>query len=98
MRRLRIVLVLLVLALIGLAADRGAGISTWMRQRADLEDSDEQIAKLEAENARLEREIESLQRDPFAIERAIREDLEYARIGETVIRLQDEPRSNPWIP
>jgi cell division protein FtsB len=97
-RRLRIVLVLLALALIGLAADRGAGISTWMRQRADLEDSDEQIAKLEAEIARLEREIESLQRDPFAIERAIREDLEYARVGETVIRVPIDLGSNPRIP
>ena len=81
-----------------LAADRGSGISTWLRQRADLENSDEQLAKLEAEIARLKREIESLQRDPFAIERAIREDLEYARVGETVIRLPNEPGSNPRIP
>ncbi len=69
-----------------------------MRQRADLENSDERIAELEAENARLKQEIESLQRDAFAIERAIREDLEYARIGETVIRVLDEPDSNPRIP
>jgi cell division protein FtsB len=69
-----------------------------MRQRADLENSDGRIAELETENARLRQEIESLQNDPFAIERAIREDLEYARVGETVIRLPDEPDSNPRIP
>jgi cell division protein FtsB len=97
-KRLRTVAVFLAIALIGLAAGRGSGISIWMRQRVDLESSDEQIAQLEAEIARLKREIESLQRDPFAIERAIREDLEYARAGETVIRLQGESRSNPWIP
>ncbi len=96
--RLRVVAVLLALALIYLAADRGSGVSTWVRQRADLENSDEQIAELETENARLRQEIESLQNDPFAIERAIREDLEYARVGETVIRLPDEPDSNPRIP
>jgi cell division protein FtsB len=96
--RLRVVAVLLALALIYFAVDRRSGVSTWMRQRADLENSDEQIAELEAENARLRQEIESLQRDPFAIERAIREDLEYARVGETVIRLSDKPDSNPRIP
>ena len=69
-----------------------------MRQRADLEKSDERIAKVEAENTRLKQEIESLQRDSFAIERAIREDLEYARVGETVIRVPDEPDSNARIP
>ena len=69
-----------------------------MRQRADLENSDERIAKLEAENTRLKQEIESLERDAFAIERAIREDLEYARVGETVIRVPDEPDSNARIP
>ena len=98
MRRRQIVAVLLAIALVGLAAGRGSGISTWMRQRVDLENSGEKIAKLEAEITRLKREIESLQRDPFAIERAIREDLEYARIGETVIRLPDKPGSNPRIP
>jgi cell division protein FtsB len=97
-RRLRIVSALLAVSLVYLAVDRRSGISTWMHQRADLENSDEQIAELEAENARLEQEIESLQRDAFAIERAIREDLEYARIGETVIRVPDESDSNPRIP
>jgi cell division protein FtsB len=96
--RLRVVAVSLALALIYLVVDRGSGVSTWVRQRADLENSDEQIAELEAENARLKQEIESLQSDPFAIERAIREDLEYARAGETVIRLSDERDSNPRIP
>ncbi len=96
--RLRFVAVLLALAGFYLAVDRGSGIATWMRQRADLENSDEQIAGLEAENARLRQEIALLQRDPFAIERAIREDLEYARTGETVIRLPDQPDSNPRIP
>jgi cell division protein FtsB len=96
--RLRFVAVLLGLTLIYFAVNRGSGVSTWMRQRADLENSDGRIAELETENARLRQEIESLQNDPFAIERAIREDLEYARVGETVIRLPDEPDSNPRIP
>jgi cell division protein FtsB len=96
--RLRIVSVLLALTLVYFAVERRSGISTWLQQRDDLEHSDERIAELEAENARLEREIDSLQHDPFAIEQAIREDLEYARVGETVIRIPDKSDSNPRIP
>lgn len=95
MRLLLIIPALLAVALIYIAADPGAGLSTWMAQRADLENSEERIASLEAEIARLEEEIQSLQADPFAIEQAIREDLEYARAAETVIRLPSASSSNP---
>ncbi len=98
MGRLRILAALIVLALVYLAVDRRSGLSTWMRQRADLASSDEKIAALERENERLRREIERLERDPFAIERAIREDLEFARAGETVIRIPASRRTNPRIP
>ncbi len=93
MRPLLIIPALLAVALIYIAADQGSGLSTWMRHQADLENSEERIAHLEAEIARLGQEVRSLQADPFAIERAIREDLEYARPKETVIRLPSGPGS-----
>jgi cell division protein FtsB len=40
----------------------------------------------------LRAEIEALESQPFALERAIREDLELARPGETVVRFgRNEP-------
>ncbi len=87
MRPLLIIPALIAGALIYIAADQGSGIPTWIRQRAYLDSSEERIAKLEGEIERLQREFESLREDPYAIERAIREDLEYARPTEVVIRI-----------
>jgi cell division protein FtsB len=95
---LLIIPALLSAALIYISADRGAGLSTWMRDRDSLENSEEQIARLEAEIVRLKAEVGRLERDPFAIERAIREDLEWARAGETVVRLPGTLDSNPRFP
>ncbi len=89
---------LLAAALIYISADRGAGLSTWMRDRDALENSEEQIARLEAEIVRLKAEVDRLESDPFAIERAIREDLKWARAGETVILLSGAFDSNPRFP
>jgi len=95
---LLIIPVLLAAALIYISADRGAGLSTWMRDRDALENSTEQIARLEAEIVRLKAEVDRLERDPFAIERAIREELEWARAGETVVRIPGVSDSNPRFP
>ena len=84
---LLIIPALLSAALIYISADRGTGLSAWMRDRDALESSEEQIARLEAEIVHLKAEVGRLERDPFAIERAIREDLEYARADETLVRL-----------
>jgi cell division protein FtsB len=95
---LLIIPALLSAALIYISADRGTGLSTWMRDRDALENSEEQIARLEAEIVRLKAEVGRLERDPFAIERAIREDLEWARAGETVVRIPGASDSNPRFP
>jgi cell division protein FtsB len=95
---LLIIPALLLAALIYISADQGTGLSTWMRDRDSLENSEKQIARLEAEIVRLKAEVDRLGRDPFAIERAIREDLEWARAGETVVRLPGALDSNPRFP
>ncbi|MCH7644167.1 MAG: septum formation initiator family protein [Myxococcales bacterium] len=98
MKPLLIIPALFAAALIYISADRGAGLSTWIRDRDALASSEEQIAHLEAEIVRLKAAIGRLERDPFAIERAIRDDLEWARAGETVVRLPGALDSNPRFP
>ena len=98
MKPLLIIPALLVAALIYLSVDRGAGLSTWMRDRDALENSTDQIAQLEAEIVRLKAEVGRLESDPFAIEQAIREDLEWARAGETVVLIPGPSDSNPRFP
>ena len=98
MKSLLIIPALLAAALIYISVDRGAGLSTWMSDRDALENSTDQIAQLEAEIDRLKAEVDRLESDPFAIERAIREDLEWARAGETVLRIPGASDSNPRFP
>jgi cell division protein FtsB len=54
--------------------------------RGELEVSRERIGSLKERVETLEFEINALETDPFALERAIREDLELARPGEIVVR------------
>jgi len=97
-KSLLIIPALFAAALIYISVDRGAGLSTWMRDRDALEDSTDQIAQLEAEIVRLKAEVSRLESDPFAIEQAIREELEWARAGETVVRIPGPSDSNPRFP
>jgi cell division protein FtsB len=78
--------------------DDGTGIRTWLRLAADLRTAQENIAALRLEVAELRREAAALESDPVALERAIREDLEYARPGEVVVRLPSPPSTNARIP
>jgi cell division protein FtsB len=58
----------------------------WWHLRGELRASSERIDLLAKENEALQAEIEALGSDPFALERAIREDLELARSGEVIVR------------
>ena len=76
----------LLLCLTVAAADAESGVSAWMELRSELIDAQGRIGQLQADNASLHEQVVRLREDPFAIERAIREDLELARRGETVVR------------
>jgi cell division protein FtsB len=68
------------------ASGSETGFPKWVRLRSDLKASRERIELLRAEIEALRVEVKALESDPFALERAIREDLELARPGETVVR------------
>ncbi len=74
-------------ALVCAALDDGSGIRTSRQLRSDLRAAEQRVATLRAEIADLRSRVTALETDPFALERAIREDLDFARPGETVVRL-----------
>ncbi len=75
--------------------DPDTGVRSWWRLRGDHAAAQERIAELERDIRALRAEAEALRRDPLAQERAIREDLGFARPGETVIRLPGSDSSLP---
>ena len=68
------------------------GISELQRSRTRVQQMEQEIEALKAENERLVKEIESLKRSTFAVERIAREDLSMSRPGEVVYILQPEKK------
>ena len=84
---------LLVGALVYALANGESGLRPWFRLRAELVDAHSRIDALARENAALQAQVDALGSDPFAVERAIREDLELARAGEVVVLFDPAPAS-----
>jgi cell division protein FtsB len=91
-----VVSVALVLALV----DGESGLRTWWALREDLHAAQARIEQLKSDVAELESEGGGLTGagEPFALERAIRERLVYARDGETLVRLDAPGGGSPRIP
>jgi len=66
------------------------------RMRRVVLQLDTQFAKVEENNRQLKVSIESLKRDPKAVERLARERLGYAKPGETMIHFGDAAANNPF--
>ena len=88
MRSSLVVLGLAVCAAMLVVVDRESGVGTWLRLRSELAESDTRIQRLESETRALREQIEELRAEPWAIERAIREDLDLARPGEVLVRFR----------
>ena len=98
MRGILAIPVLLVLGLGYAALDEEAGIRRWLHLRGELAEARVRIEVLRGEIAELRLEAKRLEEDDFATERAIREELEYARPGQTVLRLRGDTSSTHRIP
>lgn len=66
--------------------DQDSGVGIWLALRGDLAGAEDRVAVLVAQNDSLAREIELLEADPTAIDRAIREEMDLALPGEVVFR------------
>ncbi len=69
--------------------DADAGLRTWWGLRSDLRDASDRIDALREDVEARRQHAAELETDEFAIERAIRERLQYARPGETIVRLRE---------
>jgi cell division protein FtsB len=83
------VIALIALVVGSLFGDRG--VLQLIERREKVEALSREIEDLRAENARLAADIVALRTDPFAIERVAREELGFARAGETVFLVRDDP-------
>lgn len=66
--------------------DQESGVERWLDLRASLSDSAGRVGRLVEENDAMRREIEMLEAEPAALDRAIREELDVALPGEIVVR------------
>ena len=85
-------------ALLVAAFDGQAGLRSWWELRAALRDAQSERAELEREVDALRAAADALEGDGFAIERAIRERLRFARAGETLVRLSEPETASPRFP
>ena len=65
-----------------------SGFPTWLRLRDEVAQAEDRIRALERQNAVLRDEVAALRTDPFAQERAVREELGWVRPGETLVRVR----------
>jgi len=69
------------------------GLSFWYQQRSEDKRLKQEIQGLEQDNARLRNHIDRLKSDPGAIEHEAREKLHYAKPGEVIYTLPEEPKT-----
>lgn len=67
------------------------GMVAYMHKRAEYHKLQSDIHALDVENQQLQQQVERLRSDPETIEREAREQLRYARPGETIYTLPAAP-------
>ena len=74
------------------------GMVAYMHKRAEYRKLQNEIRALNVENQQLEQQVDRLRSDPETIEREAREQLRYARPGETIYTLAAAPtRTAPTL-
>ena len=86
-----VVVVLLALLLTWHVIHGNHGLSVWVQKRAEDRALQKEIKELQEENAQMRQQVERLNSDPEAIEREAREKLHYAKPGEVIYALPQQP-------
>jgi cell division protein FtsB len=89
-----------VIAILAVSAllDHDSGVGIWLELRGDLSASEARVARLVDQTESMRREIEMLEAEPAALDRAIREELDVALPGEIVVRFTRPERSGERVP
>lgn len=90
--------VLLALLVTWHVIDGKDGLSAWQRKRSEERQYQQEIDRLQKENAQLRDRIQRLQSDPDAIQHEAREELHYAKPGEVIYTLPAEPQGQAAAP
>jgi len=79
------------IAILGISAllDRESGFKVWRDLGEDLSISLARVTDLQSQNEAMRYEIEMLEAEPAAVDRAIREELDLALPGEIIVRFKD---------
>jgi cell division protein FtsB len=67
------------------------GINVWQQKRAEDHALQKEIKDLQEENAEMRRQVQRLQSDPEEIACQAREKLHYAKPGEVIYKLPEQP-------
>jgi len=79
---------------VGICAHALLGNNGWMtyrQKKAEYQNLQRDLQRMASENQRLDAEIKALKSDPKAIEKEAREQLRYAKPGEVIYLLPEEP-------
>jgi cell division protein FtsB len=74
------------------------GVSTYLRNRAELQRMDEQVKRLHDENEQLQGHVDRLKGDAAVIEHQARQELHYTRPGEVIVTLPNDPPAGAAAP
>jgi len=71
------------------------GWVSYRQKRAEYQKLQRELQNIDDENRRLDAEIKALKSDPKAIEKEAREQLRYAKPGEVIYLLPEQPGQHP---
>ena len=93
MRTLGLGACLIAILAISALLNHESGVGIWLELREDLSGSAARVAQLARENDEMRNEIQMLEAEPAALDRAIREELDVALPGEIVVRFTRPERA-----
>ncbi len=70
------------------------GWISYRQKKAEYQKLQQDLKRMDEENRRLDTEIKALKSDPKAIEKEAREQLRYAKPGEVIYLLPEQPGQN----